>query len=111
MQKRLLLGLVAFGMLAFAAKNTFNVTLYQDSVVEGKTLKAGDYKVSMESGTAIIKQGKQVIAVPAREETEASKTYSTELLYEENSNLHAILLGGTTTKIVFEGAAPMQTGQ
>ena len=111
MKKTLLLSVVALAATAFAASNTFKMTLSQDSIVEGKTLKAGDYKVSLENGNAVIKQGKQTIEVPAREETDANKFPTTSLIYEDQGKLSEVRFGGTHTKILFEGASPMSAGQ
>jgi len=112
MKKTLLAGFVVLAGTAFAAgSNSYKVNIFQDSVVDGKTLKAGDYKISMENGNAVIKQGKEVIEVPAREQTEPDKVASTELMYKDGTNLQEIRVGGTHTSIIFEGAAPMQAGQ
>jgi hypothetical protein len=111
MKKTLLLSFAVLGVSAFASSNTFKMSLTQDSVVEGKTLKAGDYRVSIENGNALIKQGRETIEVPAREETEASKYASTSLMYQDEGKLSEVRFGGTHTKIVFEGAASMNTGQ
>jgi hypothetical protein len=111
MKKTLLLSFVVLGATAFASSNTFKMSITQNSVVEGKTLKAGDYKVSIENGNAVIKQGKDTIEVPAREETESNKYSSTSLVYQDEGKLSEVRFGGTHTKIVFEGAAPMNSGQ
>ena len=87
MKKTLLLGFAAFGATAFAASNTYKVNLFQDSVIEGKTFKAGDDKISMENGNAVIRQGKVSVEVPAREQTGATKNPQTELTYENNTDL------------------------
>jgi hypothetical protein len=109
MKLTVLLGMVALGVTAYAGSNTYKVNINQDSVIEGKAFKAGEYKVSFENGNAIIKQGKNAVEVPAREE-EGSKVASTELIYQENTNLKEIRVGGTSTRIVFEGASPMHSG-
>jgi hypothetical protein len=113
MKKTLLLSLVALGATAFASgnKNAFKMTLTQDSVVEGKTLKPGDYKVSIENGNAVIKQGNDTIEVPAHQENEASKFPSTSLVYQNDGKLSEVRFGGTHTKIVFEGDSSMHAGQ
>jgi hypothetical protein len=111
MKKTLLLSFLALGVTAFASSNTFKMTLTQPTVVEGKSLKAGDYKVSIENGNAVIKQGNETIEVPAREETESSKYSSTSLLYQNDNALTEVRFGGTHTKVVFEGAASMHSGQ
>ncbi|MGA7411999.1 MAG: hypothetical protein WBW33_16090 [Bryobacteraceae bacterium] len=113
MKKNLLLGFVALTTTAFAAtSNSLKVNVFQDSVVDGKTLKAGDYKISMENGNAVIKQGKESIEVPAREETEANKFARTELIYQgDGKNLKEIDVAGTHTKIIFEEATATHQGQ
>ncbi len=110
MKKTLLFGFLAFGAAAFAANHSYHMTLAQDSVVEGKTLKAGDYKVTFDNGNAVIKSGKDSIEVPAREENDATKFQSTSLLYNENT-LNEVRFGGTHMKLVFEGEAPTHAGQ
>ncbi len=112
MKATLFLGFVALGATAFAASsNVLKVNIFQDSTVDGKTLKAGDYRISMENGNAVIKQGKQSIEVPAREETETNKFSRTELIYQgDGKSLKEVDVAGTHTKIIFEGAAPTQSG-
>jgi hypothetical protein len=112
MKKTLLLSVMVFSAAAFASSDKpFKITLTQDSVVEGKTLKAGDYKVSFENGNAIIKQGKDVIQVPAREENDAMKFESNSLVYQNDGKLSEVRFGGTHTKIVFDGDSSMHAGQ
>lgn len=111
MKKTLLLSIVVFAATTFASSNSFKLNLMQDSVIEGQTLKAGEYKVSFENGTAVIKQGKQTIEVPAREENSTEKFASNELTYRNDTDLIDARFAGTHTKIVFEGAAPMNAGQ
>lgn len=111
MKKTLLLSFVALGTTAFASSNNYKLELTQDSVIEGKNLKAGEYRVSFENGNAVIKHGKETIEVPAREETEGSKFASSSLIYQADGKLSEVRFGGTHTKLIFEGAAPMNSGQ
>jgi hypothetical protein len=112
MKKTLLASFVVLAGTVFAAGNAFKVDIFQDSLVDGKTLKAGNYKIMMENGNAVIKQGNQTIEIPAREENEPNKIASTELIYKDTTNLQEIRVGGTHTRILFEeGAAPMHAGQ
>ncbi len=108
MKKTLLLGFIALATTAFAATgNVLKVNIFQDSTIDGKTVKAGDYKISVENGNAVIKQGKESVQVPAREETVTDKFARTELIYQgDGKNLKEINVAGTHTKIVFEDAAP-----
>jgi hypothetical protein len=110
MKNILLWGFVALGATAFASTNTFKVRIFQNSVVEGKALKAGEYKLSMQNGNAVITQGKTSIEVPAREVTIPNKPDSTELTYVNNTNLQAINVGGSHTRIVFEETTPAHSG-
>ncbi len=106
MKKILLLSFLALSAAAFAASNSMKVNIFQDSTVDGKTLKAGEYRVSLENGNAVITHGKETIQVPAYEKTEANKFANTELFYKTNTgNLQEIAVGGTHTRIVF-GSAP-----
>lgn len=110
MKTMLISGFLILGMSAFAASKTHKVNIEQDSVIEGKTVKAGEYKLSFENGNAMLQMGKQMIEVPAREETTANKVSSDELTYVDNDKLQAINIGGTNTKIVFEAAGSAQSG-
>ncbi|HEY1948568.1 MAG TPA: hypothetical protein VGG97_16280 [Bryobacteraceae bacterium] len=112
MTTKLLVGFLAIGITAaFGAKNTFKVNFVQDSVVDGKTLKAGTYRIAVENGNALMKSGKDSIEVPAHEVTESNKFNSTELTYTDNTTLHEIGVGGTHTKIIFGGAVPTHSGE
>jgi len=111
MKKTLVVVFLAVGATLFAAANTYKVSLLQESVIDGKTFKAGDYKIVMENGNAVIKQGKETFELPARVETESGKALSTEITYKDNSVVKDIWVGGTRTKIVFEDKAAMPSGQ
>lgn len=97
-------------MAAVAASGSYKVQLYQNSVVDGKDLKPGNYKIQMENNTAVLKNGKQTVEVPARMETAPSKYASTEMEYLNNSTLQEIRIGGTHTKIVFSSPSGPATG-
>ncbi|GIU73579.1 MAG: hypothetical protein KatS3mg004_0666 [Bryobacteraceae bacterium] len=87
-----------------ASAATYNVTLFQPSLVAGKELKPGDYKLIVEDGKAIIQKGKEKVEATVRVEQGDSKFSSTSVRYsEENGKLkiQEIRLGGTTTKLVF----------
>lgn len=88
-------------MVASAATGTFKVSILQDSVVDGKKIKAGDYKLEMLNNMAVLKHGREVVQLPAREETSPSTFATTEIQYTNNNDLQEIHIGGTNTKIVF----------
>lgn len=113
MKKTLLLSFVVFGVSVFASgnNNSFKLTLTQNSSVEGKDLKPGDYKVTFENGTATIKRGKDAIEVPAHEESETNKYSATALEYQSDGKLTAVQFGGSHTRLVFDGDSSMHAGQ
>jgi hypothetical protein len=96
-------------MTAFAGASTYKVSILEDTVVEGKQIKAGDYKVAVENNTAVLKHGKESIEVPAHTENAQSKYSNTQVQYVDNA-IHEIHVGGTSTKIVFGGGSGATTG-
>src|SRR5271157_5789696 len=84
--------------LMVASAATYSVTLYQPSVVAGKVLKAGDYKLTVDGGKAIISMGKEKVEVPAKLETADSKLSSTTVRYGDDGGklkIQEIRIGGT----------------
>ncbi len=101
--------LAAGATLAFAASNSYKVDILDNTTVAGKQVKAGNYKIEVENGQAILKHGKETIEVPAHTEQATSKYSGTQIQYVDNA-MHEIRLGGTSTRIVFGGAADQTTG-
>jgi hypothetical protein len=95
-------------MVVSAASNKYHVQFFDDVVVDGKSIKAGEYTIEMQNNMAVIKQGKQTIEVPAHTESVAKKVDSTTLTSTGNK-LEEIQIGGSRTKIVF-GAANATAG-
>ena len=62
-----------------------------------------------DNNTAVLRQGKQIIEVPVRAETAASKFSTTQVQYTNSNNLQEIRIGGTATNLVF-GANNQGTG-
>src|SRR4051794_9650472 len=103
MLNRVVLAFVTAGVLTLsAAANTYKVSLHQDAVVNGKQVKAGEYKIEMkDNNTAVWKQGKKSVEVPVKAETAESKFSATQVQYTDGNNLQEIRVGGTHTKLVF----------
>ena len=96
--------ILAFATLALAvasAASSYSVTFYQPVVVNGQTLKAGDYKVQYNADKATIQQGKNVTEVPVKVETNTDK-YAATTVRLNGTQIEEIRLGGTKTKLVFE---------
>ena len=96
--------IAAAGTLAFAASGTYKVDILDNTMVEGKQVKAGSYRIQIDNNTATLKHGKDAIEVPAHTEQSASKYAGTQVQYVDNA-IHEIHVGGTSTKIVFGGAS------
>ena len=101
--KLLILALTFTVMVASAA--TYKLTLYQPSVVAGKELKPGDYKVTVDGDKAIISMGKEKIEAPAKIETGGTKFPATSVRYASDGGkmkIQEIHLGGTNQRLVFK---------
>ncbi len=96
-------------LAVFAASNTYKVSILDDTTVEGKQVKAGDYKLELANNTATLKHGKDVIEVPAHTEQAQTKYGSTQIQFVDNK-LHEIHIGGTSTKVVFGTENAASTG-
>ncbi|HEX4167911.1 MAG TPA: hypothetical protein VHZ55_20800 [Bryobacteraceae bacterium] len=101
--------LAAGAAVAFAASGTYKVDILDNTIVEGKQVKAGSYKIEIENNMAVLKHGKESIQVPAHTEQSTSKFSGTQIQYVDNA-MHEIRLGGTNTKIVFGNAGGAPTG-
>ncbi len=102
MTKKIILSLATLA-LALSAE-THRITLFQSTVLNGKELKPGDYKVEIKDSKAIISQGKQSVESAVRVENADATFGSTSVRYANGDgkyNLKEIRLGGTKTKLVF----------
>src|SRR3954447_9314732 len=101
---KILLTFATLGLAAASAASTYKLTLFQPSIVAGKELQPGRYKVELKENTAVISRGKQSVEASVRTETSDTKFDSTSVRYKNGDGkyrLEEIRLGGTATKIVF----------
>ena len=99
----LVLAAMAFAGTIPVAKASFRITLMQPSVVNGTSLKPGDYKLNVGAGKITLVQGKVSVEAPAKIETVESKFDSTAIRYKEEGGKQSVAeirLGGSKTKIV-----------
>jgi hypothetical protein len=102
MLNRVVLGFLTAGLMTMSAASAYKVSLHQDAIVNGKQVKAGDYKIEVkDNNTAVLKQGKTTVEVPVKTETAESKFSSTQVQYTDGNNLQEIRVGGTNTRLVF----------
>jgi len=104
MIKRFLLLFSVISLAVASAANTFRVDLYQPTVINGTTLKAGEAKIELQEGKAVFKQGKTSIEASVKVETNKDKYAYTTVGYKEGGDhkIKDICVGGTTTHIWFE---------
>jgi len=81
----------------------FEVTLYQTTVVNGTAFKAGEAKVELADGKALLKQGKLTAEIPVKVETAKDKYAQTRVGYREHQ-ITDISVGGTNKRILFPEA-------
>lgn len=97
----------SFAVMALAvasAADSYRVTLFQPSVVAGKELKPGEYKVTVKDNKAVITQGKESVEAPVKVEATDSKFNATSVRYNNGDGkykVQEIRLGNTKTKLVF----------
>lgn len=90
--------------LAFAGADTYRVQLFQPSSIDGKVLKPGEYKLTLENDKVMIQKGKESVEATVKVESSDTKYPSTSVRYtDENGQMkiREIRLGGTGTRVVF----------
>ena len=101
MVKGLTLGFATLALAAASAATSYKVTFYEPVMVNGTTLKAGEYRVEVDNDKAIIKRGKAVAESPVKVESNDAKFPSTTVRLA-GTQVEEIRVGGTRTKLVFE---------
>ena len=115
MQLTRLAVLLGVAAAAFAGP-VYHVKLSEPSVINGATLKPGDYRVEVNNDTATIREGHQVVEAPVKVETGPTKFDNTAVLYhrvdatpgaaqkprEEPMQVESIRIGGTHISLNFE---------
>ncbi len=88
-----------------ATAETFDVTLFYNSDVGGKTLKQGNCKVKVDdNGHVEFWQGRKSVEADAKVETVDTPFERTSVHYNNGNGRYSISeirVGGTTTKLVF----------
>ena len=111
--KKLMLGACVFALGIATAASTYHVKIADPTWVGGTELKPGEYEVKVDADKVTFKQGKTVIAVSAKIETNASKYSDTQMdIKTENgqAKLRELDLGGTKSKIMLTDATAVEAG-
>jgi hypothetical protein len=110
---KLMLGACVFSLGIAAAASNYHVRIADPTWVGQTELKPGEYDVRVDGDKVTFKQGKTVVAVTAKVETNTRK-YSDTMLDIKTENGQAKLmeldLGGTTSKIVLSNTPAVEAG-
>jgi hypothetical protein len=113
MKQILLLAMVSFAVTAVAGAATYKIKIMDTVTIDGKELKAGDYKVEVNDNTAVIRNGKDSTEVKVKTVSGDQKYDSTAVRYTQEggkNHLEEIHIGGTKTKLVFDAAKTANGG-
>src|ERR1700677_4449846 len=111
--KKLMLGACVFALGIATAASTYHVRIADPTWIGTTELKPGEYEVKVDADKVTFKQGKNVIAVSAKIETNASKFSDTQMdIKTENgqAKLRELDLGGTKSKIMLIDATAVEAG-
>jgi hypothetical protein len=114
MKRTLILTTAILGIATVAYGETYKFRLLDPVVVDGKELKAGDYKIEVKNTTAVIRTGRNSTEVKVRIESNKNKYDSTAIRYSQEggtNNLEEIHIGGTKTNLVFDSTKPSNGGE
>lgn len=99
--KKILGSLMLLAVSVASAADSYRVSLYQKSVVNGTEFKPGDCKLELVGDKVILKQGKTSTELPVKVESANDKFLYTTVAYESGTNsVKEIVLGGTTKKLL-----------
>ncbi len=104
--KKFVFGFAVMALTIAGAAESYRVTLLEPSVIAGKTLKPGDYKVTVENNKATIK-GKETVEADVKVETADKKFSTTAVRYMQadgKNKVQEIRVGNSKTKLVFANA-------
>lgn len=102
--KKVVFGFVILALSVACAK-TYQVTLFQPSVLASTELKPGEYVLDLKDTTMVLRNGRVAVESAVRVET-VDKTYATtSVRYANGDGKYVILeirLGGTKLKLVVD---------
>jgi hypothetical protein len=110
---KLVLGACVFSLGIAAAASSYHIKIADPTWVGTTELKAGEYEVKVDGDKVTFKQGKNIIAVAAKVETNATKYSDTQMdvkTINGQAKLQELDLGGTKSKIVLSDASAIEAG-
>ena len=110
---KLMLGACVFALGIATAASTYHIKITEPTWVGTTELKPGEYDVKVDGDKVSFKQGKNIVAVSAKVETNASKFSDTQMdVKTENgqAKMKELDLGGTKSKIMLTDASAVEAG-
>jgi hypothetical protein len=110
---KLMLGACVFSLGIATAASSYHVRFTESTWVGQTELKPGEYELRVDGDKVTFKQGKNVVAVSAKVETNDSKFSGTQMdvkTQNGQSKLKEIDLGGTKSKIVLSDTPGVEAG-
>ena len=104
MARHFLLSFAILAISAVASAKTYNVTLFQPSIVGGAELQPGEYKLDLTESKVTIRSGKKSAEATVKVESADEKFGATSVRYQNGDGkyrIQEIRLGGTKTRLVF----------
>ena len=102
--KKMMFSFAVMALAVASAADSYRVTLFVPSMIGGKELKPGEYKVTVNDNKATISQGKTSVETPVKVESTDNKFSTNSIRYVNDGgkpNVQEIRLGNTKTKLVF----------
>jgi len=106
--KKIVFGLATVALTIASAATGYTVKFFDAVTINGAKLEPGEYRVEVNGDTAMIKHGKTVAEAPVKVEN-SDRKYSTNTVRMEGDRVSEIGIGGTHTKLVFEGSTGVAT--
>ncbi|MBM3727663.1 MAG: hypothetical protein FJW40_19860 [Acidobacteria bacterium] len=103
MTKKFFLGLATCALAVATAAESHTINLFQPTVIAGKELKPGEYKLQIDGSKITLKSGRTVVSTDAKVESADTKYSSTAVRYQTaggTNKASEIRVGGSKTRIV-----------
>ncbi len=102
--KKLMLICAALTM-TLANASTHKIVFYENATLDGKEIRAGQYKAEIDGGKLVLKQGKKSFEANVNVENAASKFSKTAVRYlssEGKFQIQEIRMGGTNMRLAIQ---------
>ena len=94
--------------MVIASASTHKIVFYENATLNGKEIKAGEYRAEIDGGKLVLKQGKKSFEANVNVENNAEKYSSNAIRYlggEGKFQIQEIRIGGTTMKVSVQDTA------